>query len=391
VLATAAWALALAFLVALTTAWNVARPTRDVPLLSPFPQDPSITYDQALDRMRASRGRALPALLPAVDRAVHLDPLDGRPLFLHALKQVLTSKSAPPIAMLEAARQRSPRFAETRLLLLDLYGRHGRPQDAIGEAQSLMNLLPEQRLLVVRLIAGLAGRPGGPQALASALPASAVKGNVMLRLAQTGADSALLQRLAGGMRGLARDPDERGWIASLVTGIARRPDPAGARALWAIFHDADPAQVGTAVTDPEFAADSGDPPFGWSFTPGKAGIATVRDGALDVYYYGRANAVFASQMLMLQPGDYLLTAQATSTDAQAPRGLAWQVACLDGTKPLATAGLAGVIGDAGGAVPFTVPPTGCALQSLQLKGTVSDVPASQSARIERVAIDRAAR
>src|SRR3569623_739985 len=145
VLVTAAWALALAVLVLLSTCWNLGRATGTGVRLSLFPQDPAITYDQAFDDLRASKGRALPALLPRVDQAVHFDPLDGRPLFFHALDRILTSRSSPPLAMLEASRRQNPRLVETRLLLLDAYGRSGRAGAAMGEANTLMALLSSQQ------------------------------------------------------------------------------------------------------------------------------------------------------------------------------------------------------------------------------------------------------
>lgn len=391
VLVTAAWALGLVLLVLLTFSWNNGRSRSDNALLALFPEDPAVTYDDALDDLRASQGRNLPGILRRVDRAVPLDPLDGRPLFLHALQRVLARSSEPPIGLLETARERSPRFAETRLLLLDLYGRNGRAEDAIREAQSLMNLMPDQQQLIVRLIAGLAGRPGGPEALVHSLPRSGVRGDVMLRLAHTGADSALLERLADPMRGLANDPAQRQWIAQLVSDVAARPDLEGARTLWAIFHDVAEQTVGTAVADGEFDRGGGDPPFGWTFAPGRAGAATVRDNALEVYYYGRTKAIFASQMLLLAPGTYVLKSAATSTDTIMPRGFSWQLACSGGdtlvTTPLARFAAPG--GEDG--VRFSVPASGCEGQWLRLIGVPADVPRSQSVRIERVAIERTPR
>lgn len=390
VLVTAAWALVLALLVALTTAWNLGHTTSGWGPLALVSDDPVITYRKALSDLRASKGRALPDLLPVVDRTVHFDPLDGRPLFFHALSEILVPHAQPPIAMLEASRRKSPRLAETRLLLLDTYGRHGRAGKAMGEAKSLMLLIPGQRMLIVRLIAGLGGLQGGPEALERALPTSDLKGDVMLRLAQTGADRALLERLAGGMRGIARDPTQREWIGDLVEAVMLRPDPDGARSLWAMLYGVPPAQVGTQVADPEFDHGAGDPPFGWSLNPRAAGIVGIREGALEVYYYGRSKATFASQALMLSPGRYALSSKVTSSDAEAPSGLSWQLTCVNVRQPLVAAQLTLFGGTSGGAVPVSIPADGCPAQTLALIGSSTDIPRNQSARIERVAIVRVA-
>ena len=392
VLVTAAWALALAVLVLLTTSWNLGRATGTGGLLSLFPQDPTITYDQAFDDLRASKGRALPALLPRVDQAVHFDPLDGRPLFFHALDRILTSRSSPPLAMLEAARRQDPRLVETRLLLLDAYGRSGRAGAAMGEANTLMALLSnQQHTLVVRLIAGLAGRPGGVEELERALPTSEVRGDVMLRLAVTGTDAAVLERFARPMRGLAHDPAQRPWIGQLIGVIAKRPDPDAVRTLWSIFYNVDPAQVGTRVADPEFREGGGNPPFGWILAQNAGGIVQLHPGALEAYYYGRSATNFASQTLMLSPGSYWLESTATSSDSQPPNELAWQVRCIDARGVLlATGPLPAFAGTAAGRISFSVPPAGCPVQTLQLSGFPPDVPRNESARIQSVTIERKA-
>lgn len=388
---TAAWALVLALLVLLTASWNLGLATGNGGLFSVFPQDPTTTYDKAFDELRASQGRALPALLPAVDRAVHFDPLDGRPLFFHALKRVLFSPaSPPPVTLLEASRRQSPRLAETRLMLLDAYGRSGRAAAAMAEAKTLMSLIPQQRTLIVRLIAGLAGRPGGAEELERALPASDVRGDVMLRLAQTGTDAALLERLAQPMRGLAHDRSQREWIGQLVSAVARRPDPEDARALWSIFYGVDRTQIGTSVADPEFSQGGGDLPFGWSIVANGGGIAGLRHGALEVYYYGRSTTRFASQLLMLAPGNYWLASTASSSDSQAPSGLVWRVTCTGMAQPQASAPLTQFIGPAGGRVPFSIPAANCAAQTLDLVGVPPDLPRNESVRIERVTIERSA-
>jgi len=94
-------------------------------------------------------------------------------------------------------------------------------------------------------------------------------------------------------------------------------------------------------------------------------------------------------MLMLAPGDYVLTSKATSSDAQAPDGLSWDVICMPKYKPLVSAPLSLFLAASGGTVRFSVPAEGCATQTVQLTGAPADVTRNQSARIERVAVERA--
>lgn len=382
----AAVALALACLVFTTAAWNFKSPSSDRWVPAVLPDDPSITFDRAMDAMRSTRGTAVPGLLPEVDRAAKLDPLDARPLFLHAFEQVLRSSQRAPIALLESSRRRNPRLNEARLLLLDRYGRSGRAPEAVREAQSLTVLMPQQQPLMVRLIAGLAGLPNGPTALSRALPTSPIAGPVMLRLSQTGTDRAVLEQLAQPMRGIGGRGGDTNWIGELVSTLARRPDMAGARSLWAVLYDVEPASVGSQVADPGFAG-SGNPPFAWKLTANEAGAAQIHDEALDVFYYGRSSATFASQMLMLPPGSYRLASRASSPDAQAPRGLYWQITCVGGAELPLRVELSSLMGEArSGEGSFTIPATDCEAQDLQLVAIAFDPPRQQSVRVERVAI-----
>lgn len=383
-------ALLLGWLVVTTATWNLkSGADGDSGPGAVLPEDPSITFQRAMGTMRSSKGAALPRLLPAVDRAARLNPLDARPLFLHAFAHILQESPQSQIAVLEQARHRNPRLAETRLLLLGIYGQRVRAGDAVREAQALTILMPERHGLMVRLIAGLAGLKGGTEALSRALPSSPIKGDVMLRLAQTGADRIVLERLARPMRGVARDPGERAWIGNLVTTVARRPDPDGARSLWSILYAIDPAAVGRRVTDPDF--DQGaNPPFGWRFDPGSAGVAQVENGALEVFYYGRSGGSFASQMLMLPSGPYRLTTRASSPDGEAPRDLYWQLTCLAGGEPRLRVRLSDLIaGGSRGGAPFSVPEGSCSVQTLELVARASDMSPQQSARIEQIAISPA--
>jgi hypothetical protein len=356
--------------------------------LAILPQDPAVTFDQAMDELRASQGRSLPSIIPVVDRAAQLDPLSASPFLFHGLADVLAGR-APSISSLEAARRLNPRFGEARLLLFDVYARNGRAGDAIREAQSLGTILPTQRTLIVRLTAGLAGRPGGRAALARALPTSNVRGPVMLRLAQTGAERPFLLSLARPMQGLAaNDPTQRKWVGSLVRAIANRPDPVGARFLWGIFYNLDPARVGMSVVDPEFSQGEGNAPFGWTLPRTRAGLAEFSDGKLDIFYYGRAPATFAQQMLTLPPGNYSIQTRASAASAEQPRSIAWRMVCSGKAGSILNVPLSEVLGRPNETA-FTVPAAECPAQQLELIGIPDDISSRQSVIVESVTIESA--
>jgi hypothetical protein len=378
----------LAWLVLLATSWNLGVPKDRFFLPSPFAEDPAATFDHAMDELKATRGASLASSLGAINEAAALDPLDGRPLFFHAFGKLLRDPAHPPIALLEAARARDPRLRETRLLLLDGYGRTGRSALAMREAQVLTDLMRSEKATLVQLVAGLAEREEGRATLAEALPSSLIKGPVMQRLAQTGVPLSTLEALASPMRGLAHNPAEQAWIGAFLTSIAKRPDPEGARQLWAIFEDEKPDGAGGRIADTGFDGVAGTPPFAWAISSSSAGAAKIENRALDILFYGRNGGIFARKLLMLLPGRYRLSSSVSASGAEAASALSWQLACLESGKGLYRARLSQFLAGAGpGDDSFTVPASGCAAQWLELVGTPEDVPTTQSVKIDRVAID----
>lgn len=374
--------------VLLSTAWNTGLPRNpvwpDVHLL----QDPTITFDAALKRLPESEGRSLDRDLSDIEIAASLDPLDGHPYFFRALREVLQDPAARPVELLETARKRSPRLREARLLLLDVYGRSGRMGAALEEAQALSSLLPSNRTLIVRLVSGLVqnGESLGP--LAEELGSNRLAGPVLLRLASQRADVELLERVSANLRGAAYSPRERQWIASLVGSIAERPDIDGAARLWALFHDVDLQGVGREIFDPEFSGRPGTPPFGWNLNAGDAGTSRLHDGWLEVYYYGRLQRAFASQLLRLPPGRYRMTSNVETAESRLAEGLAWQVSCNEGGEPLSRVRLESYATADTGVGGFTVPAAGCAAQYLQLVSTPGIRQQRQWASIESVKIEK---
>lgn len=377
-------ALILIGAVAATASWNRGTSTEQRAVLSILPEDPKIVFSRALVELRGSQGRAMPRLLPAVERAARFAPVSASPLFFRSFAGVL-QRRPPDVALLEAARQRDPRFSEARLLLLDAYGRNGRVEEAAREGQALLSLTPRNRTLVVRLLAGLAGRDGGALALSRALPASSIRGAVMLRLAQTGADGGTLVKLAQPMHGLAQEPSQRKWIGSLVQTVATRPDAQTARALWAAFYDVDASTVGKRVANPEFSTVEPSPPFDWQLPKTRAGLVEIRDGALQIFYYGDDATTFARQMLMLSPGSYALQSRFQARGEQQPSGLFWRLSCANVRDALVIRSLTDFASGAQ-AARFVVPDKGCQVQQLDLIGVPTDIARRQEALVRSVTI-----
>ena len=104
-------------------------------------------------------------------------------------------------------------------------------------------------------------------------------------------------------------------------------------------------------------------------------------GGLHVLFYGREEAVLASQLLLLKPGRYRLRYDVRGAPpGEAP--LSWAVNCLPANSRLAEAPLV-----SGSELAFAVP-AGCRAQELQLRGAIADVPANLDLTIGQLELVR---
>lgn len=382
-------AVLLAAAVILASAWNTGRSkSPDWPANSLL-QDPGAGFELVLARMHASEGQSLDGDISRIDAATSLDPLSGHPYLFHAFRQILHDGANPPVELLEIARKRNPRLREARLLLLDTYGRSGRSDEAIAEAQVLARLVTSNNQMLVRLVSGLIQQGKGLDPIADELARNRLAGPVLLRLAQQGASVDLIEESSAQLRGAAFVPRERGWISSLVARIAARPDLDGAARLWALYHDTVPDEVGRRIFDPEFSGGPGTPPFGWNLSPGNAGTSDFKSGWLEVYYFGKVRGRFASQLLRLPAGRYNLASVLVAEESSLSGGLAWEISCQGSNEPLFRERLEDLArGGSNQAGIFAVPEAGCMAQELQLVGIPGIRQQRQWASIESIMIEK---
>lgn len=381
-------AILLTAAIILSSAWNTGRSkSPDWPSNSLL-QDPVSSFELTLARMHASEGQSLDRDLARIDAAASLDPLSGHPYLFHAFRQALEDGSTPSVEVLEIARKRNPRLREARLLLLDAYGRGGRSDEAIAEAQALARLLTSNSQMLVRLVSGLIQQQQGLGPIAEELARNRLAGPVLLRLEQQGASIELIEQTSAMLRGAALSPSERRWVANLVSRIAARPDLDGAARLWAFYHDMEAAEVGREIFDPEFSGRPGTPPFGWNLGTGAGGTAELKDGWLEVYYFGRVRGRFASQLLRLAPGRYDLSSDLLAEDSSLAGGLAWEIGCRGSNEPLMRERLENLSGGGSEAGFFVIPDSGCTAQELRLVGIPGIRQQRQWASIESVTIER---
>jgi len=184
-------------------------------------------------------------------------------------------------------------------------------------------------------------------------------------LAKDASNADLVLKLWSGRGGGEARPWQERLLAQLV-GSGRYEL---ARETWARF-------TGVAVApdrlfDPEFASESL-PPFGWSLASGPAGVAEAEgSGRLHILFYGRDDAVLASQLLTLKPGRYRISMIANSAPSTTSNSLRLAVSCVPASNRIFEFAL-NFSGPASNS--FSVPPANCRAQRLEFRGAAPEFP-----------------
>lgn len=126
----------------------------------------------ALRRVVAAQGLVDAEANRLMAQALARAPAAGQPLAIAGLAASADGELDRATALMEAARQRTPRLALVRAWLLNEYVRTGRYADALAEAGPVMRLAPESREQIYALVANLATRPDSSEAVRAALAAN---------------------------------------------------------------------------------------------------------------------------------------------------------------------------------------------------------------------------
>jgi DNA-binding transcriptional regulator YbjK len=353
------------------------------------PNDPRVALGLARMEFRLKQGEGDPAVMRRAAEALAEVPLASEPFFFAGLAALSARDEAKGQQLVLEARRRAPRDSVTRIVALDGLLRARRVADAVAEITVISQLLPESAQVLIPELARFARNPETRGTLAEVLRKNPRMQNQMLEhLAGNGTDPDIVLALAPP---LAPGRDRPEWQRRLLQAVVDKGDISRARALWARFAGVDPAKLEGSVYDPQFQGLPGPAPFNWQFSETAAGVAEpTRAPALQVEYYGRADAELASQLLMLRPGSYRISFQALgATPGTADRSaVAWQLSCHPGKAELATIPIRELsykpkrIGGS-----FSVP-SSCSAVLLRLIGTPAEFPAAQSITISDLQVQR---
>jgi hypothetical protein len=331
-----------------------------------WPSHPAVLTDRALLAIAsaAAQKRSVPEATRAdVRRIATKAPLSPDPFLIEGAIAETQGRSQAAESLLLSARSHDPRSRGARFLLADRFLRTGRVTAALVEMQALVSLQSRGMEVFEPTLATYARSPGAvPGLKAFFLKYPRIESSVLSILATDADNADLVLALANG-----RNP-ESGWHGTLVSALVTKGQYAKAHSIWARLSRVRPV---AGLFNPGFADNAAPPPFNWAIPESSEGIAEPDGkGGIDVLFYGRANAVLASQLLLLRPGSYRLANMVADINGD-PGAIRWKLRCANRDTVLADLPLrAGT-----NAVSFAVP-DGCQAQWLELHGVAGDLPQS---------------
>lgn len=389
--ATFGW-IAAATVIALLLVGEVARLTivsaeadKNTQLASALaPMAPDALIQSAMVEVGEAAAKATipsPATRQRLRLVANVSPLQPEPYLVQAALDSRAGNYVRAEKLLEDARWRNPRSPAARYLLANVWFRQDKVTGALEEMAVLSRLIPGSAVGLAPALAEYARMPNARAQLAPVIARNPqLKAPLLTALAADPANADLVLALAGNdMR--SSDPETRVWQRRLLEGFLSRGKYAQAYSLWRRMVEV-PIDDHSLVFNANFRRLAAPPPFNWDLYSGAAGMTEETGGRLRVMFYGRENAILASQTVLLPAGEYRFRAPLSGNVPR--RALLWTLTCLSASNELMN------IDAATGAGSFTVPQD-CPAQSLRLVGQIEDMPTDADiligpALLERVGI-----
>jgi hypothetical protein len=351
------------------------------------PRHPSVVTAEAMRQVgeAAAAGSELPASAWSNLRYLASEkPLAIEPLLVSAALAERAGRNDEAATLLDAARSREPRSAAVRYLLADLYLRAGKIGAGLTEMAELSKVVPGSSVQIIPALAQFAKGPGAADQLRRLFAQNPqLEDPVLTILASDPANADLILSAASQNRSVDAAP---WWQTKLLNAMVAGGDYSGAYRTWQHVAGV-AAQEPAGIFNPEFRAVPAPPPFNWKYESTRAGIAQPESGNLRILFYGRQDALLASETLLLPGGKYRLRVPVTV--ASGPTGaVAWTVTCLPSKTivlqlPIPGAGTSQTLeGD------FNVGAQDCLAQRLSLIGRAQDAPQTADLQVWPIDLGR---
>lgn len=332
-----------------------------------WPSHPDVLASQVhAEVAQAAVRRSAPsaATLDGAALVARLAPLSPLPFLVQGAVAQRTNDYARAERLLLAARRRDPRSPAARYLLAESYLRTSRVHPALQEMVVLSRILRSAGAPLAPALADFLRRGGSAAEVRRMFGIYPDLMNALLsELAKDPANAPLILRLAE--RPAPGDPPQP-WTGELINRMVEAGSHERAFETWSRLsgRKANPRRE---LFNPGFASDPAPPPFNWSLPTSAAGVVEPAPGGLRVLFFGRDDAIFASQLLLLEPGRYRLSLTATGK-VEHPQQIRWQLTCLNSKENLLR-------------LPVSASPAGAALE-----GSFEVRPACPAQRLELVGV-----
>lgn len=345
--------------------------------LNPWNGDARVASLTDLLNSQDASGPDLVALADSAERGLWLAPVDARFRSLLGEMRQRQGDRAAAEQLFAVAHRISPTELHALSQLMLAAGERGDAAEAVRLLDVMLRRWPNELKGIEPALPGLLARAGAQQAVLEVLQAGPPwRGRFLAALSRSDAGlpsaSQLLLDLAD-----SEAPPTSGEISTVIYGFLRAKRYEDAHRLFLLtLSDADFARTGL-VHNGRFDAAANASPFNWQF--GSTSAAEIRlDGAAPYVGAGvrflnkPARDIRLRQMVLLGPGRYGLTVEASAVSLIVPRGLYWSVRCLSPSREIARLDIEpGTYRDRSITTEFEVGE--CAAQSVELRsGLVAD-------------------
>jgi hypothetical protein len=356
------------------------KPTEASQLWSEHPAtELSLAMTQIAQASRARR-QVPPSAFAMIGDAAVKEPLAPEPFLVRGVRAELAGDGANAQRAFEAAQWRDPRSLPAAYFLADRYLKHGDLRRGLGEAAALSRLATGGATNMAPFIAVYAqDRANWPELRNWLLVNPELAESTLTALAHNAATVPAVLALAD-PREKARDAQ---WLAPLLVTLTSAGQYGEAKAIWQRMTR---TQSTGLLYDAGFRDKASPPPFNWALTSSSVGLAERQAGKLHVLFFGTEDGILASQMVLLQPGEYRLSLQLGGDQARA-KTLNWSIWCDKGEGPIASVRL-DIAASAGWT--FTIP-AGCPAQWFKLSAVSGDIPQQVDVSIAALRLERLTR
>lgn len=350
-----------------------------------WPGHPDVLRSVAMAEVGDAAGRGqLPSqqTLQQLEQLARAAPLAAEPLLVHGAMALRAGDYRKAERLLIQARDRQPRSPAARYLLTDLYLRTGQSAAALAEISVLGRLIPGGTRQLAPALAAYADSPGAVAELKQIVSRYPELTEPLLsELAAKPENAEMILAIAEGSRP-ATEPSP--WQEKLVTGLVQRGDYSRAYSVWARLAGVRQPKA-RGLFNPGFGQSSAPPPFNWRFASSAGGVAEPGGNGLRVLYFGREDAVLASQLLLLSSGRYRLEMSVAGQTGE--NEIAWMLTCLPSKRQILKLPMNQGKGPTLSGE-FSVPGEGCAAQRLELRGVGTEFPQSADFRLSGLSLRR---